>query len=62
MAAKPLPPPRPASPLPGQPDGTEAKGLPDNGRDRTEVVLEKAMPAQDQRKPRVGRDQKPMPK
>ena len=33
-----------------KPDGTEAKGLPDSGRDRTEAVLEKALPGEHQRK------------
>ncbi len=27
------------------PDGTESKGLPDNGRERTETVLEQGLPA-----------------
>ncbi len=41
----------------GTPNGSEAHGLPDNGRDRTEVVLEKAMPKEQQRKPQTGEGQ-----
>jgi len=47
----------------GRPDGSESRGLPDNGRDRTEAVLEKALPEEAQRKPRSGlpRSGKPRP-
>jgi len=39
----------------GRPDGSESRGLPDNGRDRTEAVMEKALPEEAQRKPRSGK-------
>lgn len=41
--------------------GKEAKGRPDNGRDRTEAELEKGMPADQKRGPQDKSDTRPVP-
>jgi hypothetical protein len=41
--------------------GTEAKGHPDNGRDRTEAQLEKGMPPNQKRGPQDKSDTRPVP-
>lgn len=52
-----------------RPDGSEARGRPDNGRDRTEAVLEEALPEEHQRQDQLDDDpdkrpeaEKPAPK
>lgn len=41
--------------------GRESKGLPDNGRERTEVELEKGMPPNQKRGPQDKSDPRPAP-
>ena len=42
-----------------RPTGNEEKGYPDNGRNRTEAVLEKAMPKTEQRVDKTKDAEKP---
>lgn len=41
--------------------GRESKGLPDNGRERTEAQLEKGLPANQKRGPQGKSDPRPVP-